>query len=476
MSMNVIAYDNLKISTFELEYLKELKITNEINNHATLELVGVLPAHKGEKDLYSTEEKTPIDVYYTDNNGRKKSIFNGVISKVKVTVTKGVYYLYVKANSYTYLMDITKRNGSFQNIKITSHELINKVMSKYSKSDVIINVPNKPIGELVLQYNETDWEFLKRFISRYNEGMLPEIQVPNIKYYIGPEKNTVEEKIEIQSYTVYKQLDVFNDMKKNYLSDAKETDYIVYEIQTPNILKLGSKINFKNSSFYVASCKQELINGVLCNTYKIQGKNGLRQKTLFNMEIVGASLDGKVIDVKRDKLKIKLDIDEKENKENSYWFPYSTMSASPDGSGWYCMPEIDDTVRVYLPTKNEKEAFAISSVSGYDGGGGNDRMGDPNNKYIRTKDDKEVKFTPQGIEINSNSGQAVVKLNEDGSISIIGRNSVNITAQETINVRAGKTLTISAKDSVSISCDKGGSVTLAESGDILLKGTEVKNN
>ncbi|EQB90140.1 hypothetical protein J2Z44_001680 [Clostridium punense] len=475
MSMNVIAYDNLRISTFDLEYLKELKITNEINNHATLELIGILPSDKGEEDLYSTEEETPIDVYYIDN-GEKKSIFNGVISKVKVTVTKEVYYLYVKAYSNTYLMDITKRSGSFQNIKMSSHELINKVMSRYSKSDVIINIPNKPIGELVVQYNETDWEFLKRFVSRYNAGILPEIHVPNTKCYIGAEKNSKEEKVDVQSYTVYKQLDVFNLMKKNYLSDAVESDYVIYEIQTPNILKLGSRVNFKNSVFYVGACNEELINGVLCNTYKAQKLNGLRQKQLFNMEIVGASLDGQVIDVKRDKLKIKLDIDENQSKESAYWFPYSTMSASPDGSGWYCMPEINDTVRVYLPTKNEKEAFAISSVSNYDGAGGSDRMEDPSNKYIRTKDDKEMRFTPQGIEINSNSGQAVVKLNEDGSISIIGRNTVNITAQETINIRAEKTLTVTAKESVALSCDKGGSITLAESGDILLKGTEVKNN
>lgn len=42
------------------------------------------------------------------------------------------------------------------------------------------------------------------------------------------------------------------------------------------------------------------------------------------------------------------------------------MSASQDGSGWYYMSEIGDTVRVYFPTKHTKDAIALSAVSNYE--------------------------------------------------------------------------------------------------------------
>jgi len=41
------------------------------------------------------------------------------------------------------------------------------------------------------------------------------------------------------------------------------------------------------------------------------------------------------------------------------------MYASEDGSGWYCMPEMGDDVRIELPNTNEGDAFAVSSVSKY---------------------------------------------------------------------------------------------------------------
>ena len=50
------------------------------------------------------------------------------------------------------------------------------------------------------------------------------------------------------------------------------------------------------------------------------------------------------------------------------WFPYATVYSSGDGTGWYCMPEIGDKIRLYFPTEKEQDAYVISAY--HEGNGG----------------------------------------------------------------------------------------------------------
>ncbi|TCO68077.1 contractile injection system protein, VgrG/Pvc8 family [Marinisporobacter balticus] len=477
MSIEAISYENIRISTYEMEYIKELKITNSINEHGNLELTGILVHERKDEDIHLTEKNTPIEVYYQKYD-EKVSLFHGVITKIKIEVVEQVHNIYIKAKSYTYLMDTTKKYRSFQDKNMTSHDLIREVMKEYSPSDYKMQIPNVPIGQLVLQYAETDWVFLRRFVSKFYAGLFPAIELQNIHYYIGTPDIFVDTANKMNNYTIYKDLDLYEYMQKNHIKDVKEIDFTVYEIESFEILKLGNHIKFLGHDFYISEVQHDLKEGIIHNKYKIQLKNGLRQRRLYNKNIMGVSVDGMILEVQRDQVKVHLHIDMTQEKSKAYWFPYSTMAASPDGSGWYCMPEIGDQVRVYFPTKDEKDSFAVSAVSGYVPKKTNkkDRMGNPDVKYLRTVHDKEVRFTPSGILISCDSGQASIKLNKDGSISIIGQNSIHVNAVENIDIRAEKTLTMTANEKIDLMCDKGGKIEFTEAGEILVKGTEVKNN
>lgn len=47
---------------------------------------------------------------------------------------------------------------------MTPEELMAEVMRTYPAADYKLNVPKMPIGQLIIQYEETDWEFLNRFL------------------------------------------------------------------------------------------------------------------------------------------------------------------------------------------------------------------------------------------------------------------------------------------------------------------------
>ena len=46
---------------------------------------------------------------------------------------------------------------------------------------------------------------------------------------------------------------------------------------------------------------------------------------------------------------------------SSAFIEHETVYSSPDGTGWYSMPEVGDTVRLYVPDK-EGRCLVTSSV------------------------------------------------------------------------------------------------------------------
>ena len=64
--------------------------------------------------------------------------------------------------------------------------------------------------------------------------------------------------------------------------------------------------------------------------------------------------------VRADVVRVSLRTDAR--KETGKWFSFSTVYSSPDGSGWYCMPEPGDEIRLYFPTEQEKHGYVISAV------------------------------------------------------------------------------------------------------------------
>ena len=75
----------------------------------------------------------------------------------------------------------------------------------------------------------------------------------------------------------------------------------------------------------------------------------------FNQRLTGISIDGQIAAAKRDRVQEDMENDNGGKEGEHYWFPYSTVASSPDGSGWYCMPENGESVRDYYPVADLKE-------------------------------------------------------------------------------------------------------------------------
>jgi len=126
------------------------------------------------------------------------------------------------------------------------------------------------------------------------------------------------------------------------------------------------------------------------------------------------------------------------------WFPYSTIYSSPDGTGWYFMPEIGDIIRLHFPTEHEGDAFVISSVHSQHG-----NRSDPNVKHITTKYGKTVVFRPDSIFISNGAGSSI-ELNDNSGIRISTNSELNLTANNDIHIHGGGKIIVQGDQGVTV--------------------------
>ncbi|MGG1877954.1 MULTISPECIES: contractile injection system protein, VgrG/Pvc8 family [Paenibacillus] len=474
MSTLAVTYGNLKITPYELVSLQQLTITKAINDHARLKMTGIVPEDKKESYVLMTEADTTIEVSQVDEQGGSVPLFHGIVLNVGVKAVRGVYHLEVEAISHTYLLDVKRKNRSFQNHNMTYGELLDLVAADYTGFDVMDEATGgASIGNFTMQYQETDWEFLKRLASRFHTSLMPASTFSYPKFYFGIYDTPSQGKLDNFHYQVGKNVSDFLYHSANDGAHLDENDFMFYEVETSRVLDLGNAIEFKGRLLYVRSSCSEMRDGLLVHRYVLCTRRGLRQRKLYNERIIGASIQGTVIGVKKDTVQIHLYMDESQSKDSAHCFPYASMYTAEGNSGWYCMPEVGDHVRVYFPSSKEEEGVASSSVRQNSDEGESNKLGNPDMKYFRTAAGKELLMGPEEIVITGKDGEIFIRLNESGGIEISSSQMIKLIATEDIMIEAGQNVAISAKDEISLTCKES---SLLMNGQTKLIGTELNTN
>ncbi|OAB36090.1 hypothetical protein PGLA_21130 [Paenibacillus glacialis] len=487
------AIGSIRIEPFEILHLQNIRITKGINEHSKLTFSAIISEEKRDGYVTKTNAETFIKVLIQDHDGeREHGLFTGLVTKIRVNASRGVYYLNIEAISHSYLLDIKRKKRSFQNPNILYSSLIDEVISPYTDSDIIdVTTAKKKTNTLIMQYEETDWQFLKRMASKFYTVLVPVSGFNAPKIYFGVPTDQDKGELTTIRYTVHKDMAAYKQAVDNSVPGVSDTDYTIYEVISAQLLEPGHEVMFKSRHLVVASVISETRNGIIEHEYKLCPRKGLRQKKMYNEAIIGASIQGKVIQIRRDTVRAKLDMDDQLDANSDYWFPYSTIYASEDNTGWYCMPEMGDSIRIYFPSKKEEEGIAISSVSrvippkptapstqstassspslvvqNVD----KDPKEDPDTKTFSTKYGKIISLGPTSIIIKS--GDMFITLDDEKGIDIVSNKDISITANNNIvlsssNIRiSANTLSLSGKDNK----------ILLQEENIVIEGTEIKMN
>lgn len=461
-----MAYDvsRLKLEGIRIQKLNDCRISQETGGHGELFLHAYI-----EEDVFEElESLQPIRLYVSGK--QEQTIFCGVLTDFIEKSVGGFKEIWLEAKSYTYLMDIKKRSRTFQDITMTYMQLLASVLNEYGDVDFIAAIQDRPIGELAVQYQETDWNFLKRIFSRIYSPLTGEMRFPAIRVYAGVPMREEE----IESYELK---EVTHDLERcaalrEWGYEIRDVDGIRCRIKTGQSCGIFSSCQMHGSMMVAESLHGYLEQGLFWTEAVLGRKEGIVEMPRFPMDLVGLALEGTVLDVQGEHVRLHFSIDGEQESDDCYWFPYSTPSSSPDGSGWYYMPEIGDRLRVYFPTKQMRDVLAISAVSSYEGKDGPDRMADTSTKYLRSASGQEMNLSDQGAYFASADEMASMMVGNDGKISIKGQ-QIEITAKESIDVMEAQEVTFHSKTGAVYQCSQGGKLELESGGNLKISGSKL---
>jgi len=466
---------DLEVTGIPLKEVLECETESAIGEHGTLR---VLARVDSADMIYELADCQEINVFL--RNGNEKAIlFSGIITNIRLSEQAQMKTVRIEAKSRSWLMDREKRSRSFQNTKMSFRTLAWEILRCYGGENpkkvcgLIYSGAEQETGRLIIQYEETDWEFLKRALSLAGLALTPDSRQEGIKLYAGvPELANTDLSCHVQA--IDKDMGSYYFLRANG-RDVHTADFTRYTVESEQLIGIFEPVCIGGKELAAYSCRYVFREQEMTGIYGLQSPGGLKRAASYPMHLIGTALPGEVVNVSGSKVQVLMEIDKGHEERAVYWFPYSTMSASPNGSGWYCMPEKGDKVRVYFPSKKENEAVALSAVSCYQApkDGGEDRMENPDSRYLRTKSGQELALAPGYIKLSCGRDAASVTIYANGMVFVQAQSMVKAQAHESLTLDAEEELNIHVKKEFYASSTDGGQVGFLD-GEILFRGTEVK--
>lgn len=425
-------YSTLRMSgAMNIEHLTALKLHIGVNAHGW----AIVEGEAGEnalEQLSGALAGREQHILTLDESGAEKCLFAGVIREAEMVRVGGYNRFHVELLSGTCLMDREIRSRSFQDIGRTYSQVAQQVCSAYSGGAAICTVgEDKTLGQPVIQYRETDWEFLMRMASHCGGVLVPETHRGLPRLWFGfPDRSFTCEFPE-DAYT--------SGISQRYyelggsVAGYSKADFFYYDVESPQLCDLGWYTVFKGQPFIIAEKSARLERGELIFTYRL-GRLGLGWgKMLYNEKISGMTLLGEVQETSRETLKLKLDIDAGWNPGGPY--PYTWRPET--GNFMYCMPQAGTRVSLYCPNYDEKAAIAINCVR--TNGGDCDRMSDPSKRSFVTEHGKEMNLYPDEMSLIGGAMGNIL-----GDILVSDDNGILFTTDKAIIIAAVKDVVLEA--------------------------------
>ncbi len=448
---------SIEVYPFEMVSILEYKGLQTINEHGYVKMTGLIRSDR--KDFYEKTAETCTWVKITgfDERGTGTVLFYGILTDFSLRMEGDSCIMELSVFSGSRLMDYREHTRSFQRSGYTFKEIAECCNAEYEQVGMIMTEGREmSVPGFLMQYKETDWAFLRRLASIAHTVLVPSCNHQGVKYFFGIPRKQAECGLESDTYTVCRKQD-----------GSGKRGEILYRVESRDWHALGDWISFQGELFFISRIETIYRGNELLHTYTLKPKQGLVVSRIYLQGLTGISLMGKVTGVADERVQIRLDIDEN-GQSGSRWFPFASIYSSADGTGWYCMPEEGDHIRLNFPTDDEADAYGVNACQENQGNG---YRTNPDHKIWRNKEGKEIRLTPNRVLLTNNKGMSV-ELDDGSGIRIKSNGFVMIDAAKTISIHSAEAgLELAASSKITL---EQGETKMEMSDGISLSGAEVK--
>ena len=372
-------YESIEIVNFHM--------IQEKNKHAEVFIEGFVPEDKGYQCISRNEERLVV----VKKGETEEIIFSGLVRKVDILYKGNDCTVLIYGISASILLEEDRKFRSFQNVSCTGQDIIREVLKDIPEAEAVFFMPDDPINAPLIQYDETNWEFILRVCSLYHASVFVDIESGKPRVYCGLPNRGMKENLRVLD-EVWKFDEAFYSFLREGEKNRKlvKRDFLTLQIHTYESLHIGEQISgYQNGRVQGQTCS--LKNGILEYVHIIANKKYSESYPIYNEKIRGASILGTVLDVREESVKIWLELDREQAKDIAYWYQWLPES----GNGLYCMPEVGAQVYLYIGGKNEKDAIVVGCRN--DGRKSSQDRTRPQNKGLELNSLKKMNMFPESL-------------------------------------------------------------------------------
>jgi len=448
--MAAITYDKIKItSPWNIQTIYELSIKKTLNNHAELRLTALV--NESDASKIGLQETTEDQIrVYTDDGETKSWLFKGRLKNVKVSVRTGLYTITAYFLSETSVFDSEQKNRSFQDTSLTYNDIAAKIMEDYPEKSFELTADPVTIDGPLIQYQETDWQFIKRLASYQETVIVPDVTMDNQIFSYGYPKVYGEKTLSDDiAYSSGKDIKAYYT-DYDYNSNLVENEYTYFEVESYDELTFGDKVTFHNYEMYVGEVTIELKKGLLVYNATLVRQPTIRQNPIYNEKIQGNSIEGTVLAVQNQEIKLHLNIDQEQDESTAYWYPF----VPPTTDMLYLMPQIGTNASLYIPGLKEQNAIITGCVR--TNGAECEQTSDPSTRYLATEYGQEMKLAPGGIYFTAGRNDLILTFDDAEGVTISSHKGILLEAEEEIIIDSKTKVAFSSPNQIKMVTPTGG--------------------
>ncbi|MMZ53940.1 Phage late control gene D protein (GPD) [compost metagenome] len=453
ISTGLLTYQDIRfIWPYGSVRLKQVKVNQQLGDHARLIVTGQMNPEQEDTIIQKSSSDDPVELLFKDENGKKQPLFRGQLYHVEVRHVHQDMYVTIEAISHTFTLDTQLKNRSFQQVHRNYTDIAQEVLSDYQGSDMLDEAfGKKPTGQFIMQYQETDWTFLKRLASHVGAVLVPNITAHRIQVWIGIPQGRRQIVLRAVPFRMRRQIAPYLNNAANGRANTSAEDYTSYTFEWPEMLQLGDEVKRSGLTYMVTKRTGIMTNGLMTWSYECVLPQGITIAKTYNETIIGAAIEGKILEVSRNQVRLHLDMDKHQNPKDAQWFPYSAEG----NQVWYLMPEKGAQVKLYFPSANEDDAMVVQSVrldppsphsasvaspKGVDSGSMQQHhkqtMADPGVKSFRNPQGKSFTLGDSELNMSAKEGMLYISMNASHGVSLSSTQSVQIQASGHLGLNA----------------------------------------
>lgn len=411
--------------------LKQFYMKEQINEHMTFYLSGDITQEDADEYEKRKLLGRPIRFYNSLDSGEVLAGCS-IVTKANMSVSGRRNSITIEGASASIRMAADRKKRSFQNRDQTYREVLRQLGGEeaavvYSHREEIRT------GFPVIQYEETDWDLLRRLAGRLQTVIVPDVTSGGTRVFFGLPAGKVHH------------LDSVGDTRLSLRYDEDGTPRLCRTIFGRADMRLGDAVIMGDHRWIIVEKQVIYENNKLETQYTLGRIMDWNLPFTYNSGLRGAAIRGRVMKRKNESLKLWLDIDPEQKESDAFWYPYLPGT----GNLMYATPETDAEVILYFPDGREENGIVVNSFLS----DSKDRERKHTIKELKIPSGKELTFRPGAIELSGGKKQKVntLFLGEETGVQFTTGKSIRMIADEGVSLRSSLSCATSAANYISVS-------------------------